>query len=184
MNDRTDLVIKLIGAVVFQILWVALVMTAGSHWSAVVAAGTAVLVLLQLALCPVPFFLAAAFVALAGVIGLGMDTLLTAVGILTPVRVIIPFPVAPLWLIGLWIAFSGFLQVSLTYLRGRPVVQWWVGAVGGPMAYWSGARLGAVELNGPLPLALGVLALSWGAICILFFALSSRMAPVGKRRTL
>ena len=180
MSGHKDLVVKVIGAVVFQVLWGALVMTAGSGWSAAVAAATVMLVLMQLALCPVPFFAAAAFVGLAGMIGLGMDTLLTAVGLLAPVRAIVPFPVAPLWLIGLWIAFAGFLQVTLTYLRERPVSQWLAGAVGGPLAYWSGARLGAITLNGPLPLALGILALSWGGICVIFFALSHHMVPVGK----
>jgi len=163
MHDRDNIGMKLFNGAVFQALWLLLVVTAGSRGSGVVVGATGLVVLLQLRLTtPRTFKSGLIFVLLATVSGAVMETLLTWAGVFSPLRAIAPFPLTPLWLIGLWLAFAGFLKTTLTYLRGRPVTQWCLGAIGGPMAYWSGARLGAVDLHLSLPLALGALALAWG----------------------
>ncbi len=50
------------------------------------------------------------------------------------------------WMVALWVAFSTTLGHSLGWLRGR----YWLGALGGavfgPLAYWAGSRLGAVDV--------------------------------------
>jgi hypothetical protein len=175
MKANLDNAVKIIGMVTFQVLWMALVLTAGSLWSLAAAVGTVVITVLQLAIASPPLGPGLLFLVLGGALGTALDTVMTAAGVIDPVRLILPYPVTPLWLIGLWVAFAGFLKVSLTYLRDRPRLQWVLGVLGGPLAYWSGARFGAVALHPNQPLALACLGLAWGGVCVLLFALLERL---------
>ncbi len=101
--------------------------------------------------------------AAAGILGFFYDTALVSFGIFTPLQHLLPRPFSPPWMICLWINFAATLNVSMAWLRGRYLVAAVFGAVGGPLAYYSGAKLGATEAlpstNGMLLLALG-----WGII--------------------
>ncbi|MBL7114720.1 MAG: DUF2878 domain-containing protein [Kiritimatiellae bacterium] len=175
MNVRGEIAAKLFHAVIFQILWIALVISAGSHWSITVTIATPLIAALQLKLFRNTFTKSIVFVMLTVCIGMIMDTFLTLVGIIDPARNVIPFPFPPLWLIGLWIAFATFMKTTLTYLCDKPATQWCIGAIGGPLAYWSGARLGAIELHAHIILSLVVLALAWGCVCVVCFSLLKRL---------
>ena len=51
-----------------------------------------------------------------------------------------------------------------------------LGALGGPLAYLAGERLGAIDLAaGPVPLL--VLAVAWGSVIPLLVGLSERLVP-------
>ena len=54
--------------------------------------------------------------------------------------------------------FATTLNVSMRWLRGRPALAAAFGAIGGPMAYFAGQKLGGIELVNPLAafIALGV----------------------------
>lgn len=72
--------------------------------------------------------------------------------------------VLPLWLAVLWLLFASTLRHSLSWTR-RP---WWVGsllgAFGGALSYWGGAKLAGVGLPlGTWPSML-VLALIWAIL--------------------
>lgn len=79
---------------------------------------------------------------------------------------------APLWIVSLWIAFATTLNHSLRWLASRPWVAALAGAIGGPLAYLAGAKLGALTILTPVPaliliatlwaLAMGLLALLTG----------------------
>ena len=59
---------------------------------------------------------------------------------------------SPFWMLSLWIAFATTLNHSLRWLMTRPLAAAVAGAIGGPLAYLAGARLGAlamVVLHGP-----------------------------------
>jgi hypothetical protein len=64
---------------------------------------------------------------------------------------------------GDWYVIAATLNVSMAWLRGRYLLAAIFGAIGGPLAYYGGAELGATEalpsLNGILILALG-----WGVM--------------------
>jgi hypothetical protein len=66
-------------------------------------------------------------------------------------------------MVGLWMNFAATLNVSMVWLRGRYLLAAVFGAIGGPLAYYGGAKLGATEalpsLNGMLVLAVG-----WGVM--------------------
>lgn len=73
-----------------------------------------------------------------------------------------PALVAPAWILAIWAAFALTLNHSLRFLQGRPAWGALLGAVGGPLAYWSAGRgFDAVAFGGPPLQALGVLALAW-----------------------
>lgn len=97
----------------------------------------------------------------AGLLGFVFDTMFVATGVFTPLQHLFPHPFSPPWMICLWLNFAATLNVSMAWMRGRYVLATTFGAVGGPLAYYSGAKLGATEA---LPTATGMLllAIGWG----------------------
>lgn len=71
-----------------------------------------------------------------------------------------PGLLAPLWMAALWGLFATTFNVSLRALRERVVIAAMLGAVGAPVAYYAGARLGALDLVSPVP-ALAAIAIGW-----------------------
>jgi hypothetical protein len=114
----------------------------------------------------------------AGLLGFLFDSALVLAGVFTPLAHLFPRPLSPPWMIGLWLNFAATLNVSMSWLRGRYFLAALFGAVGGPLAYYSGARLGATEA---LPSMLGilVLALGWGIMTplLVWLAQHFRRAP-------
>lgn len=98
----------------------------------------------------------------AAVIGFVFDTLLIVAGIFTPVFYLLPPPFSPPWMVLLWVNFSITLNVSLVRLHGRYRLGALLGAVGGPVAYLSGAKLGAMT-EIPDMKSLFVLSAAWAA---------------------
>jgi hypothetical protein len=97
----------------------------------------------------------------AGMLGFLFDTAFVASGVFTPLKHLFPRPFSPPWMICLWLNFAATLNVSMAWLRGRYLLAAAFGAVGGPLAYYSGAKLGAMEA---LPTMTGMLllAIGWG----------------------
>lgn len=113
----------------------------------------------------------------AAAIGVVFDSALVRGGFLSYPNGILWAGTAPYWIVALWVAFATTLNVSMRWLRGRPWIAVAFGAVGGPLSYLAGARLGAVEILDPQP-ALIALALGWGAITPLLVALARRFDGV------
>lgn len=67
---------------------------------------------------------------------------------------------APLWMIGLWAAFSATAGLSMSWLRGKAVLAAVLGAAAGPLTFMAGERLGALTLG---PWAMAILAVEWAA---------------------
>lgn len=73
------------------------------------------------------------------------------------------FPL-PLWLMMIWVAFATLPHHSLNWLKGRPLLSVLLGAVGGPLAYWAGIRLGAASFGFSLPFSLLMLGIIWSFV--------------------
>ena len=87
---------------------------------------------------------------------------------------------APYWIVLMWGLFATILNVSLRWLRGRWLIAAIAGGLGGPLAYYGGHRLGALEF-GDQNAALIALALGWAVVTPILVALSERFdgyAPV------
>ncbi len=94
-----------------------------------------------------------------GVAGTVIDSLQGAVGILD-FRGAPADWLAPLWIIVLWCHLATALQ-TLAFLRSRPLIAGLLGAVGGPLAYAGGARLGAASLHPEPWISLLVIGTVW-----------------------
>jgi hypothetical protein len=83
----------------------------------------------------------------------------------------------PYWLIALWTLMAITLNVTLRWLRGRWALAALLGAVGGPLAFAGGERLGGAQFTDPTS-ALTSLALGWAGLMPLLIALAQRFDGV------
>lgn len=120
----------------------------------------------------------AVLLIVAGLIGSAFDTALLATGWLSYPSGQWIEPLAPYWIITMWIAFATTLNVSLTWLRGRMPLAVAFGVIGGPLAYYAGEKLGGVVFAEP-GMVLSALAIGWGLITPLLVVIASRLAEWG-----
>jgi hypothetical protein len=92
---------------------------------------------------------------------------------------------APVWDVVLWIQFATLLRYALGWLRGRPALAVLFGAVGGPVAFVAGERLGAVAFHPSPGFSLIALAVVWAMVLFLLTRLAGgRDSPPGRYRGL
>jgi hypothetical protein len=103
-------------------------------------------------------------VVLLVVLGLIADTLVAAVGAIDYGPLAVAGPLAPPFMLALWVNFALLLNYALRWMKGRYLVAVVMGAVGGPMAYYTGSRFGAVALPGPLWYCVLVIGLEWALV--------------------
>ncbi|MCB0347142.1 MAG: DUF2878 family protein [Bdellovibrionales bacterium] len=71
----------------------------------------------------------------------------------------------PVWMIALWFAFATTFQSSLSWLKNRYILLAFFGLTGGPLAYYSAAKLGAVVLSTDnMVYSLGVIGAAWALV--------------------
>jgi Protein of unknown function (DUF2878) len=122
----------------------------------------------------------ALLLAAAAVLGLLVETALSAIGATAPARDAVPAPLPPLWLFVLWPNFGAAVPVSMRFLRGKTALSAVLGAVAGPGAYYAGARLGALSFPGGIRYGLVLLAVVWAASVPLLVRLSERVEGPGQ----
>ena len=111
----------------------------------------------------------------ACLLGVVLDTAQQAAGVFTfktdPV-----WPLwLPLWIFVIWAQFSTLFHYALYWLKGRFVLAALFGLIGGPLAYWGGARLGAAQMGEHLFASIASLALVWGLVMPALLWLSTRL---------
>ncbi len=182
----------------FQLGWWALVLSAAQGQPLIGLAVVALILAWHLGFVR-PLASEALLIGLAALIGLSFDSLLIATGWVSfgppapvasqalgvathPVLASASFPTTstgaslpPSWMIALWANFATTLNLSLAGLQSRPGLAALLGLVGGPLAYWGGAGLGAMTFVTPLP-ALTILALGWALLTPLLLALAATLA--------
>ena len=163
--------------IAFQVAWLACVLGGANDRS---MAGTMVVVAaiglhLTLAQRPRP---EALLIAAATVVGLAWESWVVALGLMSyPTGNIAP-GLAPYWIVAMWALFATSLNLSMAWLKGRPWLAAVFGAVGGPLAYLAGERLGGLQMPEPL-LALGVQALGWAVMLPMLTRLAARLDGFG-----
>lgn len=155
----------------FQAAWFACVLGAarGMEWLGPVCVASFLLVSLKLSdnrTAELKLYAASALM------GLCFDTGMTAAGFFCPVPHLLPPPFSPPWLMALWLNLAATLNVSLAWLKRRYLLAAAFGAAGGPLAYYGGAKLGAVVT---LPGFYDLLALAagWAAVTPLLIWLAA-----------
>ena len=78
----------------------------------------------------------------------------------------------PVWILALWLGFSTILNVSLRWMRNRHLVAIIFGCLGGPLAYLSAEKLGAVVISSNISYL--ALAVGWAFMTPLLLIISKR----------
>lgn len=106
-------------------------------------------------------------------LGTAWDSALTVAGLFYFSNGVVATGLVPLWMMAMWALFATTLNVSMKWMKNRYLLAMLFGAVGGPIAYYAGNRIGAVEFNDASTTLLAV-AIGWSLIMPLLIALSSR----------
>jgi len=166
----------LVNFAAFQLGWFSCVLGAahGRPWAGPLVVAIVVAIHLLLVRRPGPE-LRLIFSAMA--IGLLADSLLLASGwVVYPNGEWIP-GLAPYWIVAMWALFASTLNVSMRWLRNGLHISMIMGAIGGPLSYLAGAKLGAIQLTETVP-ALSALAAIWALVLPLLVLISSRFDGV------
>jgi hypothetical protein len=162
-------VLNIINITAFQVAWFAAVLGAanGLPWLGVIVIPAVLILHLILSSNWRPELLLAFCAALLGFV---FDSTLIAAGAFSPIPYGFPEPLSSLWMVMLWVNLATSINVSMSWLSGRYVLAAMFGAVGGPMAYYSGAKLGAMTRM-PNPGNLLCIGIAWAiALPLLFWA--------------
>lgn len=89
---------------------------------------------------------------------------------------------APYWIVLMWALFATTLNVSLRWLKNRWIFAVLFGAIGGPLAYFAGQRMGAVIFTDTTT-ALLILLMGWALLTPLLIAIAQRYDGYPQART-
>jgi len=177
MGSRMAIVLNF---VLFQIGWFACVLGA-AHGLAWAGALTALLIVaLHLARAPEPRR-ELALVGSAVLLGAVFESLLVQSGWIRFATGVLIEGAATYWMVALWALFATTLNVSLRGLRNRAWIAALLGAVGGPLAYYAGARLGALEFVAT-GAGLAAVGAGWAILTPVLFRAALRFDGYGARR--
>ena len=109
----------------------------------------------------------------AAAIGALFDTLLVWLGWFTYSSGTLIAGTAPHWMVALWMLFATTLNLSLAWLKRRLFVAALFGAIGGPLAYLGGEKLGALNFASPTA-GLIALAIGWALLTPLLVMIAQR----------
>lgn len=149
----------LFNLIAFQLGWFACVVGAARGWPLTGTAIAALIVAWHIVRAARPAE-ELKLIAVAVLIGVLWDSALIAFGLTDFTSGTLLVGLAPPWILALWALFATTLNLSLRWLRQRWLLAALLGAVAGPLSYWAGARLGAVQLVEPWP-ALIALSIGW-----------------------
>jgi hypothetical protein len=142
----------IVNFVLFQIGWFACVLGAANGYALEGAMVAALIVLGHVVHAARPGR-EALLAGAAALLGLAFENLLVLAGWVVPQGGVY-------WLVALWALFATTLNSSLRALQSRPGIAALLGAAGGPLAYYAGERLGALDMLQPATM-LAALALGW-----------------------
>lgn len=162
--------------VLFQLAWLACIRAAALGWPLTGALCVAAVAAwhLRMAARPRP---EAVLIGLSMALGTVVDSALLAGELIryTSGQWLPGLP--PLWMVSLWGLLATTLNVSMGWLRGRPLLAAALGAVAGPLSYAAGVRLGAAQFTDQTA-ALLALALAWAVAMPLMMGLAHRLDGV------
>jgi hypothetical protein len=81
---------------------------------------------------------------------------------------------APYWIVAMWVLFATTINVGMRWLRRSRSVAGIAGAVGGPLAFFAGNSVGAVEFLSPA-IALISIGIGWAVLLPLMVQIAIRL---------
>lgn len=167
---KSDTVRNVINFVLFQAGWFACVLYPG-----LAAVGFVILIIaFHLAFISQARMSELQFIGAGTVLGGLLDGLWFNTGVLD--NGVSGFQLTPVWILGLWAAFTTTLSHSLSWIGGKPWLPYVCAPVAGPFAYWSASKLGAVQMP-DLTLSLAALALGWLVVFPLLLYIRKTLYP-------
>lgn len=163
----------IVNAAVFQIGWLCCVLAGANHLPWLGTLTALLIVTWHVSHAPRPRN-ELLLILSAGVVGAIWDSLLVYAGWLQYPSGTLIQGTAPHWIVAMWLLFATTLNVSLRWLKHRPFLAAAIGAVAGPAAYFSGYKLGGVQIP-ELTTAITALALGWAVFMPLLMFLSNRL---------
>jgi hypothetical protein len=166
---------KVINIVLYQAGWFSCVLGAAYGFPLIGAFGAASLLGLHLFLTDaIKAEIKLAFSAC--LLGILVDSLQQAAGLFT-FKADPRWPLwLPLWVFVIWAQFATLFRFALHWLSGRYLLGAVLGALGGPLAYWGGIRLGAASFGGSPLLTLVALAVVWAGVTPLLLWCRQKLA--------
>lgn len=148
--------------VLFKLGWIACVMFAAAGKPLLSAAAVALVAILHLVSVPVAVKEAILLVA-AAVIGLAWESLLVYSGLLRYPGYAESGVLAPYWIVAMWVLFATTINHGLSWTKKSWGIACLAGLLGGPMAFYGGASMGAVEFSHTMS-ALAVIGIGWAVL--------------------
>ena len=163
---------NIVNAIVLNLVWMAAVGGAarGLWWAGPAAA--AIFMLIHW-----PFFKRMDALALLVLMPLGLvlDSLYAATGVVIYASPVPSSSLAPVWILSLWFAFALTVAHSLRMLLTNTWIAMLLGAIFGPLSYWIASELwGAATFGYPWPVWISALAVPW----MLVMGLCSRLLKI------
>ena len=166
----------LLNIVAYQVAWFACVLGAAHQLPWVGTSIALAVAALHLAFTP-RRGVELKLILIAAAIGLILDSALASFGFVSFASGVLIEGIAPHWMVGLWIAFATTLSISMRWLVVRPMLAVAFGALGGPIAYYAGAKLGAITINSSASAFIAI-GLSWAAAMWLLATLTQSIGSV------
>ena len=173
---------KLINFAVFQVVWFASVLAGGTSWHWLATLLIAMAVTWQWSRADYPGR-EMVLVMLALLVGILWDSYLVKQGVTSYSHGQLSPEFAPHWIVALWALFATTLNLSLRWLRKSLWLAALFGAIGGPLAYLAGSKLGSVSFSSTGS-AMLVLALGWAVFTPLLVRLAMRFDGFAHRAVL
>ena len=146
--------------IAFQIGWFACVLGGANHLAWLGALIALTLLTRHIATAEDALF-EFRLIVIAMVIGLVFDSIPQSLGWIQFAPVDFwPDALPPPWMVMLWGMFASTMNISLSWLKSKLWLAFILGAVAGPITYWSGTRFGALHLVQPLA-AMIYLSIGW-----------------------
>lgn len=162
----------LLNFVVFQIGWFSAVLGAanGVPWTGPLVITAAIALHLTIAKRPL---VELTLIFYCGLIGAVVDSILVAAGWVSYPTGLIIAGAAPYWIVAMWMLFATTLNLSLGWLKTRKLVGAVFGLFGGPLAYYTGFKLGGIEFEN-FDAAMIALAVGWAGVVPVLLVLAER----------
>lgn len=158
---------------VFKVAWTAVVVSAAAGVPVVGAIAVAIAVGIRLWSCDNPEA-EIRLLLVAATMGLAWESALVLAGLLEYSSGTWMPGLAPYWIVAMWILFATTLNSGMRWLRRSTAIAAVAGAIGGPLAFFAGASIGAVELASPV-IALISIGIGWAVMLPFLVKLAIRL---------
>lgn len=109
-----------------------------------------------------------------GLIGAFWDSTMIAMGWVSYPNGTFLANIAPYWILGMWMLFATTLNLAFKALQSRLMLATLLGAVFGPLSYYSGSKMGAITLVEPTA-AMIALSVAWAILMPALLLMASQL---------